>query len=388
MLKEQFTILLADDKYMPRKLLAERISQLSNVGEVAQFADGMSAKRYLLEHKVDMVITDIMMPLMDGLELAAFMHEFDPFCPLVIISGYSEFEYAQKAIRYGVQEYLLKPVQVRQVFEVMEKGLKQICSRREGLQTQLTSKDEEMEQQLFRCFMNGEETEDLKEAIQQIVSCQGTAVRISTEEEKGSNIQKHSLIYKNILQDALPGWKVLRLRFSLGRYDYLLMPAQYAAHRSLSAAPEYLNRIMTPSVDWKVIGMINNSQELMSLAAVIRGEEGHELIGKACRYMQEHLHEPITQEDVADYVLLSSSYFGQLFKRVMGIGYNKYLTELRISQARRLLGKNLPIKEIALAVGFNDAKYFTDVFNKTTGYVPSEYRRALLNGTISQDEMI
>ena len=68
------------------------------------------------------------------------------------------------------------------------------------------------------------------------------------------------------------------------------------------------------------------------------------------------------------------------------MGYSEYLTELRIRQAKKILRQNLSVREVAAAVGFQDAKYFSEIFVKRTGYVPSEYRRALLNGEISQED--
>ena len=68
----------------------------------------------------------------------------------------------------------------------------------------------------------------------------------------------------------------------------------------------------------------------------------------------------------------------------MGMGYNEYLSELRIDQAKKLLKTNMAVRDIAVAVGFNDSKYFSDIFYKKTGYIPSEWRRALLYGRVSE----
>ncbi len=118
-ISEDCTILLVDDEEFSRKLLENRLGKLPDA-TVIGLPNGLSAKKYLLEHVVDIVITDIRMPFMDGLELVSFISRLCPNCQSVIISGYGEFEYAKRAIQYGVKEYLLKPVQLENLVDVVK----------------------------------------------------------------------------------------------------------------------------------------------------------------------------------------------------------------------------------------------------------------------------
>ena len=72
--------------------------------------NGKEAIEYLSANRVDVVFTDINMPIVDGLELMKYLSAEHPETIVVVISGYNDFEYAQKAIRFGVKEYLLKPI--------------------------------------------------------------------------------------------------------------------------------------------------------------------------------------------------------------------------------------------------------------------------------------
>ena len=96
---------------------------------VGTATNGLDALDLIKEHKSDILITDIRMPIMDGLELTKEAKQVNPSLKIVIISGYSEFEYAQQSIRYGVTDYLLKPIKI----ETLEETLQNICRNLEKI---------------------------------------------------------------------------------------------------------------------------------------------------------------------------------------------------------------------------------------------------------------
>src|SRR5690625_6932486 len=72
-------------------------------------SNGLEALAFIKENHLDIVISDIMMPGLDGIQLIKKAYEIDPNIKWIILSGYGEFDYAQTAMRYGVKHYLLKP---------------------------------------------------------------------------------------------------------------------------------------------------------------------------------------------------------------------------------------------------------------------------------------
>ncbi|HBY71772.1 MAG TPA: DNA-binding response regulator, partial [Lachnospiraceae bacterium] len=96
---------------------------------VGTATNSLDALDLIKEHKSDILITDIRMPIMDGLELTKEAKQVNPSLKIVIISGYSEFEYAQQSIRYGVTDYLLKPIKI----ETLEETLQNICRNLEKI---------------------------------------------------------------------------------------------------------------------------------------------------------------------------------------------------------------------------------------------------------------
>lgn len=96
----------------------------------------------------------------------------------------------------------------------------------------------------------------------------------------------------------------------------------------------------------------------------------------AREYMQQHYSEPITLEKVCDEVGFSVSYFSALFKKETGESFVRYLTRIRMDQARELLSQtSLPVSQICVRVGYNDLKHFNQVFKKETELSPGQYRK-------------
>lgn len=113
-------ILVVDDELFARKALVKIIGNWKSDVQIVDVEDNVSALDYLQQEAPDLIFTDIRMPEMDGLQLCEKIRNLSPSVQIVIVSGYSEFEYAQRAIRYGVNDYLLKPVMTEKVFGILD----------------------------------------------------------------------------------------------------------------------------------------------------------------------------------------------------------------------------------------------------------------------------
>nr|WP_263326408.1 response regulator [Neobacillus sp. Marseille-Q6967] len=118
-----FKMLIVDDEPIIGRGLSLTIPWSEHGIEIAGIAyNGAEAIEKIKAHgEIDIVITDVRMPKMDGIELAACLAQTYPRIKIVIISGYDEFKYAQKAIQSGVQDYLLKPVDVEELLTIISK---------------------------------------------------------------------------------------------------------------------------------------------------------------------------------------------------------------------------------------------------------------------------
>lgn len=112
-----YSVVIVDDEEHIRRAMIEKVDW-SNAGFeiIGDAENGIDALELVEQHEPDLLITDIKMPLMGGLELAAKVREICPATQIVILSGYDDFQYAQTAITYNIISYLLKPISAEEMF--------------------------------------------------------------------------------------------------------------------------------------------------------------------------------------------------------------------------------------------------------------------------------
>ena len=114
-------VFLVEDETVVRESLRDNIPWAECGFEFAgEAGDGESALPLIKKTRPDVLITDIKMPFMDGLSLCHIVGKEFPSMKMIIMSGYDDFEYARRAIREGVEQYLLKPITRKSMKEALE----------------------------------------------------------------------------------------------------------------------------------------------------------------------------------------------------------------------------------------------------------------------------
>lgn len=113
-------IIIEDEKMIREGLMQFEWEQIE-VDVVATFDNGISALEFLHGNTVDILLTDIRMPLMNGIELVKTVRKEFPETAIVCLSGYSDYEYLRECMQQGVKDYLLKPIDKKELFRVISR---------------------------------------------------------------------------------------------------------------------------------------------------------------------------------------------------------------------------------------------------------------------------
>ena len=155
-------VFLCEDEFVVREGIKNNINWTDNGYEfVGEASDGELALPLIRKLEPDIVITDIKMPFMDGLELSRMIRKEFPFIEIVILSGYEEFDYAKQAISIGVAQYLTKPISgddlLRELDFLREKIVKSKEERalKEQFKKEMEENESRERSELFRCLVSG-----------------------------------------------------------------------------------------------------------------------------------------------------------------------------------------------------------------------------------------
>lgn len=126
-----YRVVIADDEKVERSGVRFLLKRLDEMFEISEFSNGQEAWEWLSKHPADILLTDVKMPFMDGMELIRRVYEKDPGIRIVVFSGFSEFEYARIAMKYHAENYILKPVNPAEFSQTMKRIVAEITAERE-----------------------------------------------------------------------------------------------------------------------------------------------------------------------------------------------------------------------------------------------------------------
>ena len=132
-----YSIMIVEDEYLVRQGIASLvIYEKFSMQVIAQAENGIEAWKKFQENPADILLTDINMPQMNGLELAKLVRDQAPKCHIVFLTGYDDFDYARTAIKLGADDYLLKPFSKDDVEEILAKLQTKLDKERKKAQIQ------------------------------------------------------------------------------------------------------------------------------------------------------------------------------------------------------------------------------------------------------------
>lgn len=385
-------ILFVDDDAIARKNMVNRIPWASYGWELLYCAkDGMEALEYVKTHQPDLILSDVKMPVMDGIQMAIIAKDYNPSVKFLFISGYKDFEYAQQALKLNAIDYLTKPVmteslisalkkacniirQEQKVTHIMETGYPTI--RRHFISQLMYSNFTQADDSVFQAFdinlSNGFGTvgfadlktiEDLPPS--KVMELLQNGCRQFSEYFPGSffipidttqiffiftadNTSERSHFYARIqqMQACLNTWFETNLHL-YGTFYY----------------GSYFQELNALYLSYQTAQKVRNNQTT-------------DLLSRIRRYIQTEYGNPeLTLQSIASHFNINHCYLTSLYKDKYGINLYDYLIQVRMKKAAQLLmTTDLKSYQIAELTGYNNSQYFSLSFKKYYGCTVTEYK--------------
>lgn len=389
-----YKLLVVDDEPYVRQGLKLLINQENNDFEVyGEAGNAFDALKLLKTESFDAAMIDIKMPKMDGLTLIrrirdeGYLH-----LPVIILSGYFDYNNAKAAMDCDVVTYLLKPIlpdHLEQALAKVKEQLKQQSfnriDRNKNRLNAVTLYINQMlsgsissiaEQELRRYFGNAKRFYYLRLELEE-------ENEKSTNQlfKQGSFMQKH--LYKAAYvqtparaENKLTEYGLIITDLTLANRNMTLEEYAINLKQELIEAGFIGNRIYHGQAVNSVVKLSESYRTATGAISEIRNCSGMDLLVQIKEYMQAHFREAITISTISKHFYINSAYLGQLFKKHYGIYIKDYLNRLRCEEAKKLiLDGDEKIYKIADMAGFSNVDHMIQVFNREMGSTPNKYRK-------------
>lgn len=414
--KTPYTVVVADDEDELREAVCTMIPwQELGFRLVGSASNGLDALQLVETHGPDLLLTDIRMPFISGIELARQVREVRPATHIAFLTGYDDFEYAKQAIRYNIISYMLKPLTVKGLEEELRIIRRKIddqfalfrqaipqgdgqeqrtamlaalvlddCADLDGVQTEayacrcglLREPDDRvsytvMVSTLLKKDGGADTPMSFAASVDQLAAKYLRSVSFSAPGKvvsvlAGDPAEFEESLY--ILADEIPqmAGRVLgqRCRIGIGR----VVGAPEALHGAYREAMEALRQSDRSEAGAQFIG---------DLEPAVKG--GSLLCKRALEALDQHYMDPgLSLVSLSGMLDVSPNHLSACIKRYAGETFINTLIRKRMEAARELLStSSLKIREIAGRCGYTDQHYFSYCFKKYCGESPNSMRRRL-----------
>lgn len=329
-------VLVDDDTTVRNAMLHSLEWKELGVQVIGSYSNAIEALDKMINDMPDILITDVKMPVMNGIELIQRAKKMHPFLKCVILSGYDEFPLAQAAMLEGVRHYLLKPY----TKDKIEKIIREIVAWIEK------EKKTMLEDDNLRSAVIGKTITDLLDLVSEKEEIERTSVENIILSDRNAELSKEIAV-------------TLILRC-------------YSENNSQKAI-----RLISEIYNGKENIINNVIYTLYDFRKTLQNE--YSFIERMKMYVDEnYVNEDLSLKYVAENVIyMNAKYAGKQFQKKVGMKFSDYLLEVRMKQAKILIerGEKYKMYEIAEKVGLgNNIQYFYQLFKRYTGMTPKEYQ--------------
>jgi len=386
-----YSIFLVDDEYLELKTLHQYIDWKSMGFYVVGTAEnGRDALAAIEKIRPDVVITDIRMPVMDGISLARTIHRKLPQTVIVFLSGYNEFEYAKSALKVEAAGYLLKPLDMEELTEMMEIVQRKCDDNLIYRETALSIASEYLEESYFNpdpAFWQ----QNLSIISRMLNGCFGLErentcyfIGLLTIDEyicMMKNTRENGQLLDTLRDEIRAILKSNKLAWFCRSGQYYIISGNNIHQILFQQYSQSMFR------NWITYSHTDTASELadfhdaftllldMKTKDYVPPPHNH-LIKDVISLLQTNYDKSLSIDDIASTVQLSPNYLSFLFKEYTGQTVLEYLTEVRLEKAEDMLkSTSYKIYEISHRVGYENPSYFCMLFQKRNKVTPNQFRR-------------
>ena len=351
------TLIVDDEKWTRETIKMFGKWELYGITAIKEAHDGQEGLKLIEQWTPDIVITDMKMPGVDGMELLRVVAERYPQIKLIVASGYDDFNYMRQAIRSKVNEYLLKPINADELNLTLEKCTKEI-------ESQLRSHLKPFS------FLN-------KDISTLIIDYKKTIVSFLDElnAEGFENIMQR-FFYELKKIDRIDNNAMAKIE-----HEFIQILEELMIKNNCNVLDVYKNEELIYDSGQSLELIMKKQQELgkryIEYMLQFKKRKGRVDLKEIKEYIERNFAESHISLDVlANKFFVSKEYLSKAFKAMYECNITEYIVSRRMEYAKKLIEENeLQIKSIAQMVGYEDLSYFYRVFKKYYKISPGEMRQ-------------
>lgn len=395
-------ILIADDEPKIRNGLRKFIvKNFIDCIEVETARDGLEALAICKKFSPDIILTDIRMPKLNGLDFISKVLEKDRDIAVIIISGYNDFKYAQEAIRLKVYDFLLKPIDVNQAKEVIYRAYNEIIEKRELKSFNILAKQcvdncfDVIMSNIFQRIIKGD-MDEVEYLSQQKFIGRGlphgktTIIGVRIIDNKKQLQTSRLEVILDGVKNTLSGiCRDFENEITFVYQDYVVLSV-FQSESTIEYCninkeiKEYLKNNFECDAIIEHLDMDDLVKDLQGAIKLMWNRlfdisNYSSLINKIKRYLDySYSNVELSLQYVANEFNVNASYLSRIFHKEVGISFGEYLTNLRLDHAVKLIEsseRDIKIYEISNRVGYSSQHYFSRVFKKRFGVSPVDYKK-------------
>lgn len=390
-------ILIADDEPKIRSGLSGQIARMDLDAEVCALAeDGEMALALAERERPDILLVDINMPFMNGLQFIEALKRTRSDVKIIVITGYEKFEYARSALDLDVYAYLLKPIDLKELKRVIQSAVLQLEQERahrrhfEWAIAQINSKRDSLQEVFLRDAISERlDVEEIREFgvyFSIPMNCCLNLMLIVVRSANAGMKPWTRLLQRYTVQERVEADAAIGLGFHclfLDDRDNIVM--LYEAAEGTDDAirrrvREALEGELGVDVQCEIVNGVGISAIAEAYESALGRLEAREdlspVVASAREYIAKNYADPdLEVNGVAEKLSIHPVYLSRLMKQELGMPFARYLTQVRIGRALELMTRpNVKIWQIAEDVGYRSANQFSAAFKRVLGISPAEYR--------------